>query len=168
LLPRDAPGVACGAARQFERVAGRMIRERAPLEAAPDVLGGVQLRCAGRQQDRMHLRAAVQERAGRAGTLGRKPVPDQDRGTADVAAQRAEEVAHHRCRDVRVRIEGAAEPEPAALRRVRNHCGLQTAGTAMAAPPTMPGRVSGARRRPPEVQGKPPGLPPPKVKRPGL
>lgn len=133
LLSSDGPGVAYGGARQLESVVGRVICQRATLEVTPDVLDGVQLRGVGRQQHGAELRAVIEERLHRTGTMGRESVPDQDQRTTDMTAQRAEEADQHRRGDVRVGIQGDVEPESATLRRDRHDAGgrdlLARAGT---------------------------------------
>ena len=62
LLSRDGPRVTQGGMGERASVLGGEVRQRTALEVTPEVLHRIQLRGIGRQQDRLDLRAALEER----------------------------------------------------------------------------------------------------------
>lgn len=112
----------------------RVVRERVPLQPAPDLLDRVELRRVGRQFREVEATRPSREGADRPASVGVQPVPDDDgviaRGTKEIA----EEVPHPVAIDVLVRRQGEAKSYLPSLRRDherRDRRGLLTVTAAL-------------------------------------
>jgi len=108
--------MASGDAGQMERIRGGEVRQGIALEVRPEDLDGVELGGIGRQQGDGPA-PVMQVLRDDVGSVTRQPVPDEDKGAAQMARERPEERDQPRGGDVLVGAQREVQPRAMAAGR---------------------------------------------------